>query len=349
MYELGITAQDANRRLDKFLFMYMKGAPHSLIYKLLRKKRIKLNGKRAVGGELLQDGDVLGFHLSKETLEGLRAERNIEANRSNHNSASLDDGVLAHNQLTMQYRHDFAKLKLPEIIFEDQHLLILNKPAGMPSHGGMKNKEAHLLARVLHYLRETGAYPPDATFTPALCNRLDVNTSGLVICGKNYQAIRAVNALFAVPGSVVKEYLAVVDGELSGEATLEGHYQKDTATNIARITNAPGEPRVITAYSSIAIAGGRTLLSVNPITGRSHQIRAHLASIGHPLSGDKKYGGRPIPYSTGQLLHCRRVALAKPSGLPYPDGVTWIAGLPDGFRQLVRSWFGEGSVTVSGV
>jgi len=300
VYEINITAQDANRRADKFLFMYFNNAPHSLIYKLLRKKRIKLNGKRAAGSELLQAGDVLGLYLSGETMNDLRTQRIVESSA------------------------------LPEIIYEDEDYLIVNKPAGMASHGGMKGKEAHLLARVLHYLRETGAYPPDATFTPALCNRLDVNTSGLIVCGKNYQSIRTANALFAAQGSVIKEYLTIVDGELHGSATLEGHYQKDTAANIARINNTASEPRAITAYKSLDIKNGHTLLSVNPITGRSHQIRAHLASIGHPLSGDKKYGGKAVPGIPGQLLHCHR--------LIFPDGKTWTVPPPETFIKHLTKW-----------
>jgi len=322
MGEIVITHADTNRRLDKFLFMYLNNASRSFIYKLLRKKRIKLNDKRAEGGELLQAGDIIGLFLSQETLANCRAERVVDDFAKD--TAKTFGKPPIHN--------------MPEIIFEDENLLIINKPAGMPSHGGMNGKDAHLLSRVLLYLRETGAYPPDATFTPALCNRLDVNTSGLVICGKNYQALRTINALFANSGSVDKEYLAVVDGKLFGSATLEGYYQKDASTNIAHITNANHEPRAITAYKSLAISNGRTLLSVNPITGRSHQIRAHLASIGYPLSGDKKYGGKPNPYASAQLLHCCRLTLDKPV-LSYPTGISWAAQPPDGFNKCIAEEF----------
>jgi len=343
VYEISITANDASRRLDKFLFAYFNNAPHSLIYKLLRKKRIKLNGKRAGGAELLADGDAIGLYLAQETMDSLRAECNLSSAPSSTGSA----------------KSPLGDLSLPEIVFEDANLLIINKPAGMPSHGGMKNKNPHLLSRVLHYLRETGAYPPNATFTPALCNRLDVNTSGLVICGKTYQAIRAINALFATPGSVDKEYLAVVDGELHGSATLEGHYQKDSVTNMAKITNtvanalnglttdtshhttsAQAKSLAITQYTSLSIANSHTLLSVNPVTGRSHQIRAHLAAIGHPLSGDKKYGGMPIPGATGQLLHCKKLKLPLMESLPYPKGITWTADPPASFKKRLNDWFG---------
>ncbi|MCL2360631.1 MAG: RluA family pseudouridine synthase [Defluviitaleaceae bacterium] len=307
MYEVRITVVDANRRLDKFLFMYMKNAPSSLVYKLLRKKRIKLNGKRASGGELLADGDTIGMYLSQETISELRKAG----------------------------EHSLPSQRELDIVFEDEHLLIVNKPIGIPSHGGMKGKDAHLLARVLYYLRKTGAYPHDATFTPALCNRLDVNTSGLVICGKNYQAIRAVNAAFANKGSIDKFYLAIVQGELHGSATLEGHYQKDTSTNTARISNHPDSPRAITVYKSISISQGQSLVQINPVTGRSHQIRAHMATIGHPLMGDKKYGGKAVPYNSGQLLHCYQLKLTKPF-INYPTDTTWTAEPPENFIQIIK-------------
>ena len=375
MHEVAITTADRDRRLDKFLLMYLNNASRSFIYKLLRKKRIKLNGKRADGGELLQTGDILRFYLSQETLSACRKERTVDPMFTGRKAASpeVDGRGNLSSWGEMPSGSNVLVSDPLDIVFEDEHLLVVNKPAGMPSHGGMTGKDIHLLALVLHYLRESGAYPTDAAFVPALCNRLDVNTSGLVICGKNYQALRAVNTIFAdastipeaythaattksmrnVPGSaVVKEYLAVVDGEIRGSATLEGYYQKDTAANIAKITNAScaavasaadeantDAPLVITAYKSLAVSKGRTLLSVSPMTGRSHQIRAHLAAIGHPLSGDKKYGGRPISYAKAQLLHCRCLTLAEHSGLPYTGGITWTADPPENFTRCLQELF----------
>ena len=319
VHEVIITAADTNRRLDKFLFMYLNNAPHSFIYKLLRKKRIKLNQKRAQGGELLQAGDMIKFHISQEALDSCRKNRE-----------GINPGASSQ-----------ARYKMPKIVYEDGNLLIINKPPGMASHGGMKNKNPHLLARVLVYLQEKGSYTAGANFVPALCNRLDVNTSGLVICGKNYQAIRAMNALFASPGAIKKEYLAIAEGELTGSAVLEGQYHKDTNTNTVRISQGTAPPRAVTGYTSLAVSKGRTLLSVNPITGRSHQIRAHLTAIGHPLAGDKKYGGSPVHDhdAPGQLLHCKRIRITKPF-LDYPINTTWVAEPPEYFKHLAQEWFG---------
>ena len=153
MQTVDITAANANRRLDKFLFHYLNAAPTSFIYKMLRKKNITLNSSKAKGAELLKAGDVLTLFLADETIEKFRKVRDIVEARP-----------------------------LTGIIFEDDNYLIVNKPQGLPSHGGMaKKSNDHLLVRVLFYLQNSGAYDPEDTFVPALCNRLDVNTSGLVV------------------------------------------------------------------------------------------------------------------------------------------------------------------------
>ncbi|MCL2501243.1 MAG: RluA family pseudouridine synthase [Defluviitaleaceae bacterium] len=318
-----IPPQDANRRLDRFLFAYLQEAPHPLLYKLLRKKRVKLNGARAEGNETLNEGDTLDFYLSPETLASLHGARSIP-----------------------------PAAKLTGIIYENEHLLIVNKPAGMPSHGGATmasgENNDHLLARVLHYLYESGGYDPSDTFTPALCNRLDVNTSGLVVCGKTLYMLQTCAGLFA-NGGFDKEYLAVVEGKLEGEAVLHGEYIKDEKTNTARVTSAVGghslhppdsAKPVITRYQSLAVSDMYSLLLVRPVTGRSHQIRAHLASIGHPLAGDKKYGGKTTPYAPAQLLHAYRLTLTnskETDGFPTP--ASWTAPLPHKFRRFVQECF----------
>jgi len=323
----------------------MSSATRTFIYKLLRKKRIKLNGKRAEGGELLKAGDVIEFHLSQETMESSR--KNNDSINPIHNTAHgdtlrnlrRDEEDIAPSKGSHPHSYDSG---LPPIVYEDENLLIINKPAGLASHGGMKSTTPHLLARVLIYLGQKGDYSPYATFTPALCNRLDVNTSGLVVCGKNYQAIRAINALFATPSAIEKQYLAIVEGELTGSATLEGHYHKDTNTNIARITQGSNLPQVITQYTSISASTKYSLISINPITGRTHQIRAHMAAIGHPLAGDKKYGGKPMYSMKGQLLHCNMLKLTMPV-LDYPASTTWTAKPPQEFIKVAEkmgiSWY----------
>lgn len=307
-----ILSENADRRLDKFLFAHLNNAPHSFIYKMLRKKRIKLNGRRADGNEILQEGDELHLYLSPETIQSCRKTREIP-----------EAGALT------------------GIIFEDKNLLIVNKPVGLSSHGGSLSKTSrnhkndNLLARVLYYLYKSGAYNPNADFVPALCNRLDVNTGGLVICGKNLHALQQMNALFA-NGGIEKEYLAIADGIMGkkgDEKTLKGAYTKNTKTNMAEITEindtAPPPPVIaVTKYRILSTSKNRTMLSVKPITGRSHQIRAHLASVNHPLSGDKKYGGSSARGALGQLLHCYRLTIKSENLLGYPLGTSWEAPPP---------------------
>jgi 23S rRNA pseudouridine955/2504/2580 synthase len=336
-----IAPSQANRRLDKFLSAYLREASPSLLYKLLRKKRIKLNCNRAEGNEILSAGDELDFFLSPETIINLRGKREAPA----------------------------KTVPLTHIVYEDEQLLIINKPMGLPTHGGMaaKKNTDHLLARVLSYLYESGAYNPADMFTPALCNRLDVNTSGFVICGKTLHALQACSALFA-NGGFTKEYLAVVEGVLHGEATLRGEYVKNEAANKASIKtmiktmgafgkegithlNACGKEvtvhmdtlskEVVTQYESLAVNDAYSLLRVQPITGRSHQIRAHLASIGHPLAGDKKYGGKPTPFAPAQLLHAYQLRLN--NNAPYNENLfsktSWTAPPPPQFLQCINKYF----------
>ncbi|MCL2355545.1 MAG: RluA family pseudouridine synthase [Defluviitaleaceae bacterium] len=360
-----ISSENAGRRLDKFLFAYLNNAPHSFIYKMLRKKRIKLNGARAAGSEILREGDELRFFLSEETLETCRKARVFEK------AAPLEG-----------------------IIFEDENLLVVNKHVGVFSQAGnlknhdRLNSKKLLLPQILFYLQESGAYNGEnADFTPGICNRLDVNTSGLVICGKTLHALQAINFLFANRG-MKKEYIALahgVAGRVGERRLLEDFYEKDEKRNVARIVtpetsksgvrskpemksemnqeikpeinsesdNAPPAV-VVTSFTVLAVSGEYSLLSVFPITGRSHQIRAHLASIGHPLVGDKKYTrrarnerrGRMATHSpdaanslqcSGQLLHCRRLEIAAES--MYPVGTAWEAPLPQNFSEIIKKIF----------
>jgi len=302
-----IAQRDANRRLDKFLFQYLNAAPENFIYKMLRKKNITLNEVKAKGAEIIKDGDIIQLFLADETIAKFRKVRKIAVAKP-----------------------------LTGIIFEDEDLLIVNKPPGLPSHGGMEHREDHLLARVLYYLQKSGSYDPSDNFVPALCNRLDVNTSGLVVCGKTLHALQYVNALFANQG-IDKEYLTIVDGELGkvGKSrVLRGYYQKDGKSNTARVVSHQTDTAVTTAYTVVKISqnGKYTLVSVNPITGRSHQIRAHFASIGHPLVGDKKYGGSLTNFGFGQLLHCHCLSIPQ-------HNKRWEAPLPKSFQKCLDEWF----------
>ena len=306
--QLLICNKNAGRRLDKFLFSFLNNAPHSFVYKMLRKKRIRLNTNRALGSEMLSEGDVLRFYLSNETIRSFRKDVFVPSAKP-----------------------------MPYIVYEDDNLLIASKPAGLTTQGGMEGKSDHLLARLLFYLQEKGDYPPDADFTPGIVNRLDINTSGLVVCGKNLRTLQKFNALFK-ERKIKKEYLTVVEGfagYINENKKFSAFFQKDGHARIAKIAKVPtfGSTEIVTEYSVIATTNTHSYLSVRPITGRFHQIRAHLAFIGHPLAGDKKYGGKPTKYARNQLLHCHRLSA------DYKGGLVWEAPLPENFVMCIEDWF----------
>jgi len=315
--EITINALNQNQRLDKYIMKLLNTAPKSLVYKLLRKKKIKLNGKRAEGNELLREGDVIRIYLGSDTLEGMAAEKELPR---------------VPNELN--------------IIFEDENILACSKPAGLLSHGQNKNEDS-LISRIWLYLNKKGEYDTgkNSDFTPALCNRLDRNTSGLVLCGKNLPALQELNRIMA-ENRGDKLYLALVEGRLDTSGVLEGYHIKNPKTNEARITQKAeigGKP-VRTEYEPLTFLSGCTLLRIKLISGKSHQIRAHMQSIGHPLAGDPKYGDKRInalfkeKYGLkSQLLHSERFVFTEPEGvLAYLKGKELTAPLDGIFEKILE-------------
>lgn len=260
-----IFQEDAGQRLDKYLQKYLNLAPKSFLYKMLRKKNIVLNGKKAEGSEKLKNGDVIRLYLSEETLEKF------------HESRKADQ---------------YPRWPGLEIVYEDRQLLLVNKPAGMLSQKA-DPKEVSLNEYLVGYLLESGQVTPEslAGFTPGVCNRLDRNTSGLVIGAKTLVAAQEIGRLLK-ERRAGKYYLALVKGRVTRKERIRGWLTKDETKNQARISREPlenGAP-IETAYEPLAANKEMTLLKVELVTGKTHQIRSHLAGIGHPLAGDRKYG-----------------------------------------------------------
>lgn len=260
-----IFQEDAGQRLDKYLQKYLNLAPKSFLYKMLRKKNIVLNGKKAEGSEKLKNGDVIRLYLSEETLEKFHKPRKAD-------QYPLWSGL--------------------EIVYEDCQLLLVNKPAGMLSQKA-DPKDVSLNEYLIGYLLESGQMAPEslAGFTPGVCNRLDRNTSGLVIGAKTLAAAQEIGRLLK-ERRAGKYYLALVKGRVTRKERIRGWLTKDETKNQARISREPlenGAP-IETAYEPLAAKKDMTLLKVELITGKTHQIRSHLAGIGHPLAGDRKYG-----------------------------------------------------------
>jgi len=305
MIELTLTSNQANRRFDRFLQSYLGRAPKSLIHKFLRKKRIKLNGKKALGNEITNIGDKVTFYLAPETIEELLTEKKQPTGN---------------------------QIEPVDVLYEDENILLANKPAGVLSHSDSSNGNQDTMAdRIAAYL-----YNEADDFSPALCNRLDRNTSGIVACGKNMAALQALNYIFA-ERLVDKIYLTIVHGRMKiQKGDLRGFIYKDNKANRSYITQSDNGHAVRTEFVCQETFGDFSLLRVKLHTGRSHQIRAHLADIGHPLAGDVKYGGKPVDFNEGrgQLLHCHllRFKEIENSPLSYLSGKEWTSPLPAAWK-----------------
>lgn len=328
MKELLITRDTAGGRMDKAASKFLDKAPKGFIYKMLRKKNIVLNDKKAQGNEILKEGDRIRFYLSDETIDKFRGEiRETEEKRA-----------------SKAKEEDFLK---PAVVFEDQNLLAFNKPAGMLSQKA-KPSDYSLNEYLLDYLKPDPSFP----FTPGISNRLDRNTSGIVLAGKTPASSRELNSAIK-ERRLDKKYLCLVKGVISDKKTIEGFLVKDEKNNKVRILNdLPEDGKgafIKTAYEPLKVNSSFSLLEVDLITGKSHQIRAHLASIGHPLIGDTKYGDRQLNGEfrnryglSGQLLHAGRICFREMEGvLAYLNGTEIQAPLPEIFDTILRQEFGK--------
>ena len=289
MRQLTVHKNDENQRLDKYLKKYLKEAPGSFIYKMLRKKNIVLNGKKADGTEKLSAGDEIKLFFAEETLEKFTGEASAAP------------------------KFNFPEKKL-DILFEDENLLILNKPAGELSQKA-EAEDVSMNEYALGYLQRTGAITEDSlkVFKPSVCNRLDRNTSGILIVAKTYQAAREFGEALQ-KRTVRKFYHCIVKGIVKQGEKIDGYLLKDEKTNKVQIfkESRDGAAEIHTAYEPLKAKNNLTLLEVHLITGRTHQIRAHLSSIGHSILGDPKYGDKKLSekYKVKyQLLHACRLEL----------------------------------------
>lgn len=282
MKSFEIKANDANQRLDKFIRKSLPNLPQSLMYKYIRKKRIKVNSKRAEISTILNVGDVVDMYINDEFF------------------------------VKPETRYDFmgAPRKL-DILYEDGNIMLLDKKAGLLCHPDDKEYVDTLITRIKKYLYEKGEYKPDDenSFTPALVNRIDRNTGGIVIAAKNAESLRIMNAQMKQRTNLKKYYLCVCHGIMERDSgLLEGYLLKDEKKNTVRILKAPceGAKEVRTKYKVLGRDFDKqlSLVEVELVTGRTHQIRAHFASIGHPLLGDGKYGTNKLNKDFGYRKQC---------------------------------------------
>lgn len=273
MQQIKIGDNEVGQRIDKFLHKYMPMAPSSFFYKMLRKKNITLNGKKAQGKEMLAAGDVLSFYLADETIRGFQEDRvDISA-----------------------YKEAYQQLKGIHVVYEDPHILLMNKPAGILSQKA-RPEDLSLNEWMIGYLLDKGSLNAGqlATYKPSICNRLDRNTQGLVIGAKSLAGSQKMNHLIS-SRKIRKFYRMLVKGQVEGEAVLEGCLVKDEKSNRVHLVSSAcgeGEAFIKTRYYPLRQFSDQTLVEAELITGKPHQIRVHMASIGHPILGDYKYGDR---------------------------------------------------------
>ena len=280
MRTLEINKNDAGQRLDKFLSKKFKTMPKSLMYKYIRIKCIKLNGKKCKIDDMLKEGDVLTFFIKDEFFE------------------------------ETPERYDFMKAPSKiNVVYEDENIILMDKPQGILVH---PDKEYHfdsLVARLKHYLYLKGEYNPkeENSFSPATVNRIDRNTGGIVIGAKNAEALKTLNRLMK-ERSIEKYYLCLCEGTFKKkEGIVRSGLRKDESKNIVKNVKSGSDNSKdsATGYKVIDEKDGYSLVECELLTGRTHQIRVHMASLKHPLAGDTKYGGKELRIhgNVGQALY----------------------------------------------
>ena len=306
MKSFTIAKNDAGQRLDKFITKAVPLLPQGLMYKYIRTKRIKVNSKRSEISYKLVEGDTVDMYINDEFF------------------------------VPAKEHFDFlsASKKL-DIIYEDENILLLNKKVGLLSHPDDTEYNDTLITRVKRYLYEKGEYDPrdEQSFTPSLVNRIDRNTGGIVIAAKNAESLRILNQKLK-DRELEKYYLCVIHGSMKQKSgVLEGWLTKDEKKNKVSVSErrTEGAKQIRTKYSFLAENGGLSLVEVELLTGRTHQIRAHFASVGHPLLGDGKYGSnalnKPLGYKK-QFLYSYKLKFAFTTDagiLEYLNGRTFIA------------------------
>lgn len=330
MKELIITEQNAGGRLDKVIFRYLDKASSGFVYKMLRKKNITLNDKKASGGEIVNAGDSIKLYLSDETVARFKSGLSVKDVRREQERKPQARNIPG--------RSKSISLK-SMIVFEDDHIIAINKPQGILSQKASEDDFSvnDFLADHIH--------SGDELFSPGVANRLDRNTSGIVLAGKTLAASRDLSKAIA-DRNVSKRYLCLVKGIIEENREINGFLTKDEGSNMVSISDVEteGSSFIRTAYSPVSSGNDLTVLSVDLITGRSHQIRAHLASIGHPVIGDSKYGDPEVNAAfrekygiRSQLLHAWEVSFDHmPGTLEYLNGTVIHALPPVKYRNIIK-------------
>ena len=324
---------EAGQRFDKYLSKLLREAPKSFIYKMLRKKNITLNGKKAAGSEMLSEGDEIRLFLSDETF--------LKFSGTNENAARTDSGSPGRRS-GGERAAAFAK----RIIYEDDDLLFWNKPLGVLSQPDASERDS-IVEMLQNYLLWSGKLCEKdlATFRPAPVNRLDRNTSGIVLCGISLRGLQFLSEAVH-ERTVQKKYVCVIYGSIK-DGRYDAYLKKAETGNKVEVSDdpIPGGKPITTVFRTLSWHGRYTLLEAELVTGRTHQIRAHLAHMGCGIVGDPKYGNpevnREVKQKYGiqyQMLHAAEVTFCdseEPFG--YLAGKTFRAEIPPDFARILVS------------
>ena len=310
-----------NQRIDKYLKKLLCQAPSQMIYKMLRKKDVKVNGVKVKENYILKKGDQVELFLYEDRFQELTKPQNI-----------------------------FDLAITFDVLYEDQNILVVNKPAGLLVHEDMNEDVNTLSNQVLTYLYQKGEYDPQQTlgFTPGPVHRLDRNTSGIVIFGKTMRALQDLNEMMKKRHCIEKTYITICKGHMPSRELI-GYMKKDSDRSLARMVSSTteGALKMHTIVENVETNQKYSLLQVKIITGRTHQIRLHLASTGHPIIGDSKYGDFELNkmlkkkyHLQHQFLHAYQIQFIKPIGsLKYLQDVTIKSPLPENMNRLKKALF----------
>ena len=316
MLEIKIDNHNSNQRIDKLVRKVLPGASLSFIYKIFRKKDVKVNKHWVSIDYILNEGETVQIYVTDSQLDSFKKDENL-----------CKTSIFLH-----------------EIIYEDENILIVNKPKNLLVHGDEKDKKHTLANDVLNYLYSKGEYVPNSGFTPGPAHRIDRNTSGVVIFGKKIEVLQQLLNLFKEKEVIKKTYLALVKGKINVGGRIDSKLEKNEAKNMVFVSKSINAKSAITLYEPQKMYKDSTLVKVNILTGRTHQIRVHMSSIGHPVAGDKKYGDFDYnkKFSSlfgldSQFLHAHSIKFGEVSGvLSYLSNREFTAKLDQKLDNILK-------------